>query len=85
MYTPGNYQQDVPERSIVLVLHCSASMFIGKKRSNAPSIKSQSVSNYIRFEGDEFQAKLKRHKRKMEEWDAKGGFNIQCGQQNSRI
>lgn len=60
-------------------------MFIGKRRRDAPCVKSQSVDSFFRFGGDERQVKIKRQKRRMEEWDAKGGFNILRGPNSSKV
>lgn len=60
-------------------------MFIGKRRRDAPCVKSQSVDSFFRFGGDDRQVKIKRQKRRMEEWDAKGGFNIPRGPNSSKV
>lgn len=77
-------QPDIP-RNTVLDLPVSASMFMGKRRRDAPCVKSQSLESFFRFGGDEFQARFKRQKKRMEDWDAKGGFNITCGVKGSQV
>lgn len=66
-------QQIANERSLVMDIPDSAPMFAGKRRRDAPCSKSQSLETFFRFEGDEFQARFKRRKKRMEEWDANGG------------
>lgn len=63
-------------RNIRLDITESAALFTGKRRRDAPSSKSQSLDTYLRFGYDELQARIKRQKRRMELWDAKGGFTI---------
>lgn len=70
------HHQNESPMNIVLGLPVTASMFMGKRRRDAPKTQSQSLDSFFRYEGDEFQARFKRQKKRMEDWDAKGGFNI---------
>ena len=66
-------------RTLSLELPDSVAMFTGKRRRDASYYKSQSLDSYLRLGDDDFQARSKRKKRRMEEWDAKGGFTIPRG------
>lgn len=71
----GNSPPDAQEQQIVLALPVITSMFMGKQRRDTPYSKSHSLNSYFRFGGDEFEARLKRQKRKNGRLGCKGGFS----------
>lgn len=80
-----NHHQNVNPRQVVLGIPVTASMFTGKRRRDAPSAQSQSFDSFFKFDGDEFQARFIRQKKKLEDWDAKGGFNVVGRHKNDRV
>ena len=74
-----------PPRALTTGNPVLASMFMGKRRRDDPSNQSQSLDSFFRFGNDEFEARMKRQKRRMEEWDAKGGFTIFTGEPEQQM
>lgn len=67
---------DPNQHQIILGLQCNSAMFSGKKRREAPLVRSQSMGSYFLFTSDEEQVRVERRKKRYEERDSKGGFNI---------
>lgn len=51
-------------------------MFSGKTLRDGILDRSRSADSVFIFAGDESQARCKKRKKRYEEWDAKGGFDI---------
>lgn len=62
--------------TIVLALPCQSSLFIAKKHWDFPLGRSQSNESWLLPDADVFQARHKRRRRWLEEWEAKGAFII---------
>lgn len=64
------------DNQIVLGLPCTPAFLGGKRRRDGSPVRAYSAESFFIFSGTEDQIKQKKRKKKYEEWDAKGGFNI---------
>lgn len=75
---------DTPPRQLVLSVQCQSATFKGKKRRDPPLTRSQFVASILIPTQDATAARGTRKKRRLEDWEAKGGFNIwQCDKHGS--
>lgn len=83
---PSTYPHQSPlPRPVRLTNPITAPMFTGKRRRDNLNTQSQSLESFFQFGGDEFQARFKRQKKRLEDWDAKGGFNIVGSQTDDEV
>lgn len=61
---------------VVLALPYTPSFFCGKRRRDAPLFRSQSLSSFLGADVAEYNVRKKKKTRQLEEWDARGGFNL---------
>lgn len=54
-------------------------------RRGGPLDRSRSADSVFVFAGDAAQIRSKKRKKRYEEWDAKGGFNIRTGSSASSV
>lgn len=71
-----NGEEITPQRAIVLALPISSATFSAKTRRSGQPRRPMSVDSALRFSTDDDQTKSFKRKKRYEEWDAKGGFNI---------
>lgn len=72
-------------REIVLGLPCQAMDFEGKRRHEAIIDRCHSMESFFIFAGNQKSIRRKRRKKRYEEWDAKGGFNMQISTGKHRV